>query len=178
MIFTETTLKGAYVLDLEKRGDHRGFFSRTFCAKEFESHHLNSHFVQGNMSHNHFKHTLRGMHYQTDGAEEAKLVRCTKGALLDVILDIRPDSKSYGSYFSVELSEKNGRQLYIPKGMAHGFLTLEDDTEIAYLVSEYYTPGKEAGIRWNDPAFNINWNVEHPILSDKDLAYPDYKKPL
>lgn len=176
MIFTETKLKGAFILDLEKRGDNRGFFSRTFCVKEFEALNLNTRFVQGNMSHNRFKNTLRGMHYQSDGAEEVKLVRCTKGALLDVILDIRQGSQSFGEYFSIELSEENGKQLYIPKGFAHGFLTLRDNTEIAYLVSQYYAPGKEEGIRWDDPLFKIKWNIDNPILSDKDLAYPDYKK--
>ncbi len=174
MIFTETKLKGAFVLDLEKRGDNRGFFSRTFCVNEFEAHGLNSRFVQGNMSHNVFKNTLRGMHYQTDGAEEVKLVRCTKGALLDVILDVRKDSPTFGKYFATELSEENGKQLYIPKGFAHGFLTLKDNSEIAYLVSEFYTPGKEKGIRWNDPFFKIEWPINDPILSDKDIAYDDY----
>ncbi|KJD34923.1 dTDP-4-dehydrorhamnose 3,5-epimerase [Tamlana sedimentorum] len=175
MIFTELKLKGAYVLDLEKRGDNRGFFARTFCANEFAELKLNTQFVQGNMSHNAFKNTLRGMHYQTDGAEEVKLVRCTKGALLDVILDIRKDSPTFGQYEAIEISEDNGRQIYIPKGFAHGFLTLQNNSEIAYLVSEFYTPGKEAGIRWDDPAFKIDWPIKDPILSDKDKVYPDYK---
>jgi dTDP-4-dehydrorhamnose 3,5-epimerase len=174
MIFTETKLKGAFILDVEKREDSRGFFGRTFCAKEFESHNLTATFVQGNMSHNAKKNTLRGMHYQSDGAEEVKLVRCTKGALLDVILDIRKGSQTFGQHISVELSEKNSRQLYIPKGFAHGFLTLENNSEIAYLVSEFYTPGKENGIRWNDPFFKIDWKTDKPILSDKDALYPDY----
>lgn len=176
MIFSETKLQGSFVLDLEKKEDQRGFFSRTFCVNEFEANGLISHFVQGNMSHNILKNTLRGMHYQTDGAEEVKLVRCTKGALLDVILDIRKDSLTFGEYVMVELTEENGKQLYIPKGFAHGFLTLKDNTEISYLVSEYYTPAKERGIRWDDPFFNIDWPTKNPIISDKDGAYANYNK--
>lgn len=176
MIFSETKLQGSFVLDLEKKEDKRGFFSRTYCEKEFETNGLISHFVQGNMSNNISKNTLRGMHYQTDGAEEVKLVRCTKGALLDVILDIRKESLTFGQYFMIELTEENGKQLYIPKGFAHGFLTLKDNTEITYLVSEFYTPGKERGIRWDDPFFNINWPTKNPILSDKDSTYANYKK--
>ncbi|SFZ94008.1 dTDP-4-dehydrorhamnose 3,5-epimerase [Flaviramulus basaltis] len=176
MIYTETKLKGAYIIDIEKRGDNRGFFARTFCANEFKKHNLNSKFVQGNMSHNANKNTLRGMHYQSDGAEEVKLVRCTKGALLDVILDIRKDSPTFGQYISVEITEENARQVYIPKGFAHGFLTLKNNSEIAYLVSEFYTPGKENGIRWDDPFFKIDWPIINPILSDKDQDYPDYTK--
>ena len=176
MIFTETKLKGAYIIDIEKRGDNRGFFARTFCANEFEKYSLNSKFVQGNMSHNANKNTLRGMHYQSDGAEEVKLVRCTKGALLDIILDIRKDSPTFGQHVAVEITEDNARQVYIPKGFAHGFLTLKEHSEIAYLVSEFYTPGKENGIRWDDPFFKINWPIKNPILSDKDQNYSNYIK--
>lgn len=175
MIFTPTILPGAYLLDLERRTDQRGFFARTFCANEFADHGLETQFVQGNMSRTLKKHTLRGMHFQTDGAEEAKLVRCTKGALYDVILDLRPDSPTRGQYFAAELSAENGRQLYIPKGFAHGFLTLTDDSEIAYLVSAFYSPGKEGGIRWNDPAFGIKWPTDKPLLSGKDANYADYR---
>ena len=175
MIFTETILKGAFVLDLEKREDDRGFFSRTFCVHEFEEHGLVSRFVQGNMSKTKSKNTLRGMHYQTDGAEEVKLVRCTKGAILDVIIDVRRDSSTFGKHFSVELSEDNYRQIYIPKGFAHGFLTLTDNSEVAYLVSEFYTPGKEKGIRWNDPFFNIDWPTKQPSMSQKDAEYEDFQ---
>jgi dTDP-4-dehydrorhamnose 3,5-epimerase len=174
MIFTETPLKGAFIVDPEKRKDERGFFARTFCANEFAAHGLKTLFVQGNMSRSVNKHTLRGMHFQTGGAEEAKLVRCTRGALYDVILDLRADSPTFGQHFSVELSEANGRQLYIPEGFAHGFCTLEDSTEIAYLVSAFYAPGKESGIRWNDPGFNIYWPSEQMEMSEKDAGYPDY----
>lgn len=174
MIFTETLLQGAFIIDLEKRGDERGFFARTFCANEFSAHGLKTTFVQGNMSKSVHKHTLRGMHYQIDGAEEAKLVRCTKGALYDVILDMREGSETFGNYFATELSEENGRQLYIPEGFAHGFCTLAENTEIAYLVTAFYAPGKEAGIRWNDPTFGIQWPTESPILSERDAGYGDY----
>jgi len=176
MIFTETPLKGAYVLAPEKREDVRGFFARTFCANEFHAHGLNSVFVQGNMSKTLQKYTLRGMHYQVDGAEEDKLVRCTKGALLDIIIDLRKDSETFGQYFSIELSEENAFQIYIPKGFAHGFCTLEDNTEIAYLVTEFYAPGKEAGIRWNDPFFKMEWPTRNPDMSERDAQYPDFKE--
>jgi dTDP-4-dehydrorhamnose 3,5-epimerase len=175
MIFEETKLRGAFVLKPEKREDDRGFFARTFCANEFITHHLNPVFVQGNMSKTLKKHTLRGMHYQIDGAEEEKLVRCTRGALYDVILDVRKDSPTFGQYYSIELSEENAFQLYIPKGFAHGFCTLKDNTEIAYMVTEFYTPGKEAGIRWNDPFFKIKWPTSTPDMSDRDASYPDFK---
>lgn len=176
MIFTETKLAGAFILDLEKRGDHRGFFARTFCAKELEEHGLKSTFVQANMSKSLEKNTLRGMHFQVDGAEEAKLIRCTKGRILDVIIDIRPDSATYCEHIAVELTEENFKQLYVPEGFAHGFLTLEDDIEVTYLVSQFYAPGKEKGIRWNDPLFGIDWPVASPVLSEKDAEHADFKK--
>lgn len=176
MIFTETKLAGAFILDLEKRGDHRGFFARTFCAKEFEEHGLRTTFVQANMSKSLEKHTLRGMHYQVDGAEEAKLIRCTKGRILDVIIDIRPDSVTYCEHIAVELSADNFKQLYVPEGFAHGFLTLEEDIEVTYLVSQFYAPGKEKGIRWNDSLFGIDWPVDSPTLSEKDAAHGDFQK--
>ena len=176
MIFTETKLAGAFILELEKRGDHRGFFARTFCAKEFEEHGLRTSFVQANMSKSLEKHTLRGMHYQVDGAEEAKLIRCTKGRILDVIIDIRPDSQTYCEHIAVELTAENFKQLYVPEGFAHGFLTLEEDIEVTYLVSEFYAPGKEKGIRWNDPLFGIDWPIDSPILSEKDAKHSDFTK--
>ena len=168
MIFKETHLKGAYIIDLEKRLDHRGFFARTFCVDEFTEHELEGTFVQTNMSKTSKKHTLRGMHYQTNGAEEIKLVRCTFGALLDVIIDLRRESDTFGQHIAVELTSENARQLYVPKGFAHGFLTLTDNSEVVYQVSTKYTPGKEKIIRWNDPFFNIKWPSDNPTLSNKD----------
>jgi dTDP-4-dehydrorhamnose 3,5-epimerase len=176
MIFTETKLKGAFIIDLEKREDERGFFARTFCAEEFKKHGLNTYMPQSNMSLSKYKNTIRGMHYQIDGAEEAKLIRCTKGAILDVIIDIRKDSPTYCQYISVELTEKNYRMLYVPEGFAHGFCTLVDNVEVSYQVSQFYTPGKEKGIRWNDPTFGINWPTDNPILSEKDATHPDFLK--
>ena len=174
MIFAETKLAGAFILDLERRGDHRGFFARTFCANEFKEHGLCTNFVQANMSKSLEKNTLRGMHYQVDGAEEAKLIRCTKGSILDVIVDIRPDSATFGEHVAVELTADNFKQLYAPEGVAHGFLTLEEDIEVSYLSSQFYTPGKEKGIRWNDPLFKIDWPNDSPILSEKDAEHPDF----
>lgn len=176
MIFIETKLKGAYMLDPEKREDNRGFFARTFCVDEFKEYNLECTFVQANMSRTLKKHTLRGMHYQIDGAEEVKLVRCTSGALLDVIIDLREGSTTFGQHVMIELTRENARQLYIPKGFAHGFLTLTDNSEISYQVSAKYTPGKEKSIRWNDPFLNINWPTDSPILSVKDANVEDFIK--
>lgn len=176
MLFTETKLKGAFIIELEKRVDERGFFARSFCANEFEKQGLNSVMPQTNMSLSKFKNTIRGMHYQIDGAEEAKLIRCTKGAILDVIIDIRKNSPTYCQHISVELSDENYKMLYVPEGFAHGFLTLTDNVEVNYQVSQFYTPGKEKGIRWNDPLFGINWNIENPIVSEKDAVHPDFTK--
>jgi dTDP-4-dehydrorhamnose 3,5-epimerase len=175
MIFKETKLKGAFIIDLDKKKDNRGFFARTFCANEFKEKGLQTHFVQGNMSQALKKHTLRGMHYQTDGAEEVKLIRCTVGKIVDVIIDLRENSKTYGEYIAVELSQENSRQIYVPKGFAHGFLTLTKNSEISYLVSEFYSPGKEKGIRWNDPYFKIDWPSKDPFLSQKDADYKNFE---
>ena len=176
MIFTPTKLKDAFEIDLKKIGDDRGFFARTFCVEEFKQHGLNTHFVQCNMSFSADKHTLRGFHYQTGGAEEAKLIRCTRGSILDVIIDIRPDSPTYCEHIGVELSEKNHKMLYVPEGFAHSFITLENDTEVTYMVSAMYAPEQERGIRWNDPAFNIQWPTDNPTTSEKDSKWPDFVK--
>ena len=178
MIFTETKLAGAFVINMEKRADERGFFARTFCANEFAKHGLRTNIPQCNMSLSLQKGTLRGMHYQIDGAEEAKLIRCTRGSILDVIIDIRPNSTTYCEHIAVELSQQNYKMLYVPEGFAHGFITLENDVEVAYQVSQFYTPGKEKGIRWNDPLFNIDWHTKSPIVSEKDAEHTNYIKQI
>lgn len=174
MKFIETKLAGAYIIELEPFIDLRGSFARTFCANEFAEHGLNSNMPQSNLSISGPKFTLRGMHYQIDGAEEAKLLRCQKGAILDTIIDIRKDSPTYCQWLQVELTDKNNRMLYVPEGFAHGFITLEEDCEVFYQVSEFYTPGKEKGIRWNDPLFNISWPTAEPVLSEKDAKHQNY----
>lgn len=175
MIFTETELKGAYIIDLERREDDRGFFARTWCQQEFEAHGLVARIVQANMSYNKLKGTLRGMHYQRAPYAETKLVRAVRGAILDVIVDLRPDSPTYRRWIGVELTADNRRALFVPEGFAHGFQTLEDDTDVSYQVSAFYTPGAEGGARYNDPAFDIQWPLPVSVISDKDAAWPDYE---
>jgi dTDP-4-dehydrorhamnose 3,5-epimerase len=177
LIFTETIVSGAFVIDLELRGDERGFFARTFCRAEFEEHGLNPYVDQCNLSLSMQAGTLRGMHFQLPPHEEAKLVRCTRGALYDVALDLRPDSSSYLRWAGVELSADNHRMLYVPEGCAHGFQTLVAETEAFYQVSAAYAPDAERGVRWNDPAFAIEWpEVEERVISDKDRSWPDYER--
>jgi dTDP-4-dehydrorhamnose 3,5-epimerase len=174
MIFTETKLRGAYVIEPEKFKDERGFFARTFCVSEFEKHSLNSRLVQCNISFNSKKGTLRGMHYQKPPCAEAKLVRCTRGAIYDVIVDLRLDSRTFKGHYGIRLDADNRRMLYIPEGAAHGFLTLEDNTEIFYQMSEFYSPQHAAGFRWNDAMFNIEWPMEPVVISERDNSYPDF----
>lgn len=174
MIFTETTLKGAFVIELEKHEDERGFFARTFCRKELEAHGLNPNLVQCNISLNRKKGTLRGMHYQIAPYEEAKLVSCLRGAIYDVIIDLRADFPTYCQWFAVTLSADNYKMLYIPKGFAHGFQTLEDNAVVFYQMSEFYHPECARGVRWDDQTFGIEWPMEELILSDKDKAYKDF----
>ena len=174
MIYTCTALSGAYIVDLERVEDERGFFARSWCAREFESHGLNPRLAQCNISFNRKKGTLRGMHYQAPPHEEAKLVRCTKGALYDVILDLRPESPTFKQWLAVELTADNRRALYIPERFAHGFQTLEDDTEVSYQMSEFYHPESARGVRWDDPAFGIVWPLPNPTMSEKDRSYPDF----
>lgn len=171
MIFTETPLKGAYVIDIEKIEDDRGFFGRSFCQKEFEKHGLEKQLVQANVSYNKKKGTLRGMHYQVFPYEETKLVRCTGGAIYDVIVDLRDDSPTYKQWFGVELTAHNLRMLYVPKHFAHGFITLEDHSSVNYMVSQFYAPGSERGIKYDDPQFGINWPVEIQVISEKDNSH-------
>ena len=176
MKFVETLFPEAFIIEIEPMRDERGFFARTFCSEDFKSHGLRKNMVQTNLSYSKHKHTLRGMHYQVDGAEEAKLIKCNIGSILDVIIDIRKDSKNFGKYLSVELTVGNNKMLYVPEGFAHGFLTLEDNTYVSYQVSNFYTPGKERGIRWNDKKFNIDWKIEKPaVISEKDTNWPDYE---
>lgn len=173
MIFRPTPLAEAYVIDLEKRGDDRGFFARVFCEKEFADKGLETKFVQINNSLSEHKGTLRGMHYQLEPHAEVKVVRCVRGSLYDVIIDMREDSPTYRQYFGVKLSAANRTMLYAPRGFAHGFITLEDATEAFYLASNFFSPESERGVRWNDPAVGIQWPIEPAVLSDKDRNHPD-----
>lgn len=174
MLFKETTLKGAFIIEPEKLSDERGFFARSFCSKEFEGHGLNPRLVQCNISFNAQKGTLRGMHYQETPCAEAKLVRCTKGAIYDVIVDIRPHSSTFKRHFGARLDEFNRTMLFVPEGFAHGFITLEDNSEIFYQMSEFYSPPHAAGFRWNDPSFGIAWPLEPVVISERDNSYPDF----
>lgn len=174
MIFTPTPLHGAYLIDLEKRGDDRGFFARAFCQKEFAAHGLSTQFVQVNNSLSAQRGTLRGMHYQLTPKAEVKVVRCIRGSLYDIILDLRKDSPTFGQSFGAELSADNRRMMYVPKGFAHGFITLQDNSEVFYLVDEFYSPEHERGVRWNDPKFNIQWPLHPTVLSDRDRGHRDF----
>jgi len=175
MLFTETKLKGAYIIDVKRLEDERGFFGRSYCKQEMEEYGLNTNMVQANVSYNKKKATLRGMHMQAAPYAETKLVRCTRGAIYDVIIDMREDSETYKQWIGVELTADNYRMLFVPEGFAHGFITLEDNTDVTYNVTQYYTPGSERGIRWNDPAFNIVWPIAPEIISEKDRAVPDFE---
>ena len=174
MIFTETKLKGAFILEVKRLEDERGFFGRSWCKKEMEDHGLNSNVVQANVSFNHKKGTLRGMHFQFSPYQETKLIRCTKGAIYDVIIDLRKNSPTYKQWIGVELTEDNYKMLFVPEDFAHGFITLQDNTAVTYQVTQYYTPGAEGGIRWNDPAVGIEWPVPVEVVSQKDKVHPDY----
>ena len=175
MIFTETKLKGAFVIEMQKIQDERGFFGRFWCANEMKEHGLTINVRQMNTSLSNLRGTLRGMHFQHDPFQETKLVRCTQGKIYDVIIDLRPQSETYKQWFGVELSRENYKMLYVPEDFAHGFITLEDDSEISYLVTQFYTPGAERGIRWDDPLFNIEWPLAPVVISEKDRSHSDYK---
>jgi dTDP-4-dehydrorhamnose 3,5-epimerase len=174
VIFEKTNLQDAYLIKVEKRSDQRGFFARMWCRKEFEEHGLVSQVVQTNISYNIKKGTIRGMHFQIDPYQETKLVRCTRGAIYDVIIDLRPDSPTYGEWTGVELSADNYRMFFVPKNFAHGFQTLVDDTEVTYQVTEFYTPGAERGLRYDDPVFAIVWPLPVSVISDKDKSWPAF----
>ncbi|MGH7724070.1 MAG: dTDP-4-dehydrorhamnose 3,5-epimerase [Candidatus Eiseniibacteriota bacterium] len=175
MIFTETPLAGAYTIALEPREDERGFFARAFCQNELAAQGLETTIVQANMSYNFKRGTLRGMHYQMPPHAEVKMVRCIAGAIYDVIVDLRPESPTHLEWHGVELSAENRMMLYVPKGFGHGYQALTDHTEVLYMVTEFYTPGAERGMRWDDPAIGIRWPIPNPILSPKDAAHPDYR---
>lgn len=174
MIFQETKLKGAYIIDVDRIEDDRGFFARSWCKKEFSEKGLVDRIVQANISFNKEKGTLRGMHYQRAPYEEVKLVRCTAGAIFDVIVDLRLGSPTYKQWIGVELTSANHRILYVPENFAHGFQALEDNTEITYHVSQFYTPEAEKGLRYNDPSIAIEWPLDVAILSPKDSSWADY----
>jgi len=177
MIFHETSLPGAMLIDLEERVDERGFFARSFCRREFAANGLNPEVKQCNISFNRSRGTLRGMHSQAPGYKEDKLVRCTRGAIYDVIIDLREDSPTFLRHVAVELSADKRSALYVPKGMYHGFLTLTDDAEVFYQMSEFYVDGQGRGVRYNDPAFGIDWPEKVTVISDKDATYPDFVVP-
>jgi dTDP-4-dehydrorhamnose 3,5-epimerase len=175
MRFTEARLPGAFMIDLEFIRDSRGFFSRAWCERELAQNGLETRVAQCNLSHSGHRGTLRGMHYQRPPFQEAKVIRCIRGSMYDVIVDLRPDSPCFRGWMGVELSASNRRSLYVPPGFAHGFQTLEDDTEAFYMTSEFFTPDAEGGVRWDDPVFGIRWPIDPPsVISDKDASWPDY----
>ncbi len=177
MKFTETPLKGAFVIDIEPVEDERGMFARTWCEEEFRKHGLNTSIKQCNVSLNRRRGTLRGMHFQRPPHGEVKLIRCTRGAIHDVIIDLRPESPTFRQSFAIRLTERNHTMLYVPEGFAHGFQTLEDHSEVFYQMSAFYHPAAAAGVRWNDPAFGIRWpEAEERIISDRDARYPDFRE--
>jgi dTDP-4-dehydrorhamnose 3,5-epimerase len=174
MKFHATKLKDAMLIDLERRGDDRGFFARTFCVDEFAAHGLPTNFVQQNTSYSANKGTLRGMHFQRAPHGEDKLIRCLRGAIVDIIIDLRPASPTFRKWEAFELNDENKRQLLVPNGFAHGFQAVSDHAEVTYLVSAKYTPSAESGVRWNDPAFGIAWPLEPTDMTDKDRSWQDF----
>jgi dTDP-4-dehydrorhamnose 3,5-epimerase len=178
MKFAETKLKGSFVIDIEEKTDQRGFFARSFCTREFSEHGLEGTIVQSNLSLNHRRGTLRGMHFQRSPHEEVKLVRCTHGAIYDVMVDLRPESPTYLQWVGEELNEKNHRMLYIPKRFGHGFQALTDGAEVMYMVTQFYAPTHAGGLPYNDPAFNITWPLPVSAISDADASWPPYTKPI
>jgi len=176
MIFTETDIPGCLIIDIEPAFDERGFFARTFCKKEFAAHGLETEFVQCSISYNKKKGTLRGMHYQVAPHEEVKIVSCLRGAIYDVAIDLRPDSHAFMRWVAVELTEQNHRSLYIPKGCAHGFQTLGNDSTVSYRISQFYHPESARGMRWDDPVFGFEWPLSPEVISKKDMDYIYTKK--
>jgi dTDP-4-dehydrorhamnose 3,5-epimerase len=175
MLFNETKLRGSFVVEPERYKDERGFFARTWSRREFEERGLDPNLVECNVSYSARRGTLRGMHYQAAQHAQAKLVRCTAGAVFDCIVDLREGSETFGGWVAVELSAENGTQLYVPEGFAHGFLTLEDRTEVFYQMSSVYAPDAARGVRWDDPAFRIAWPREVEVINERDRTYPDFR---
>ena len=174
MIFTETELPGAFIIDVDRMADDRGFFARSWCEDEFAAHGILMPPLQANVSSNPLRGTLRGMHFQLSPHEETKLVRCTRGSILDVIVDLREESATYGQWLGVELTAESFRMLFVPARFAHGFITLQDNTDVCYQVSAKYAPGHERGLRWNDPSIGIQWPFEPVLISEKDRHHPDF----
>jgi dTDP-4-dehydrorhamnose 3,5-epimerase len=175
MIFTETKLKGAFIIDLERRSDSRGFFARAFCQNEFAAHGLKPTIAQANLAHNKLMGTVRGMHFQFPPAAETKVVRCTRGAILDIIVDLRPESPTFLQHIEVEMNEDNQRALYVPERFAHGYQALRDNTDTSYQVGEFYTPGCEGGLMYNDPALGLKWPLPVSVISDKDQQWKSFQ---
>jgi dTDP-4-dehydrorhamnose 3,5-epimerase len=175
MTFLETKLPGVFEIHLEPKGDARGFFARSWCQREFEEHGLNPVTLQCNVSFNEKKGTLRGMHYQAEPHPEAKLVRCTQGAIYDVVVDLRSNSPTLKKWIGAVLTAANRHTIYVPEGFGHGFLTLEDRTEVFYQMSEFYHPELSRGVRWNDPAFQIEWPAQPVVISERDQSYADFE---
>lgn len=178
MIFTATKLDGAFIIDIQKLEDDRGFFARSFCQREFQEYGLNPNLAQCNISYNRKKGTLRGMHFQAAPFQEAKLVRCTHGAIYDVIIDLRTNSFTYKKHVAFTLKANENRMLYVPENFAHGFLTLEDNTQVFYQMSEFYVPGYDRGFRWDDPEFDIEWPEDIKVISERDSSYADFSTVL
>ena len=175
MIFNRTKLEGAYIIEIEKHGDERGFFSRSWCNKELEDHGLNSKMVQANIGFSLKKGTLRGLHFQMPPYQEVKVVRCTMGAIFDVIVDLRPDSPTYKQWVSVELNSENRKMIYVPEGFAQGYVTLTDNTEMCYNTSQFYAPDFARGVRYDDPSFSIKLPIDVTVISKADKSWPDYE---
>ncbi|MDG2208247.1 MAG: dTDP-4-dehydrorhamnose 3,5-epimerase [Pirellulales bacterium] len=174
MIFQSTKIPGVYVIEQERHEDHRGYFARTWCRQEFAAQGLETQFVQCSVSHNERRGTLRGMHYQSEPHSERKLVQVTRGAIFDVIIDLRADSPTYKAWFGLELTSDKGTMLYIPDGCAHGFMTLSDNTDVHYQMTDFFHPESAAGVRWNDPSFSIRWPLEPVVINERDNQYEDY----
>jgi len=174
VIFSPLSLKGSYLIDLERHEDERGFFARSWCSREFEEHGLTGDMKQCNISYNAKRGTVRGMHYQDMPFEEVRLVRCTRGSIYDVIVDLRPQSVTFRKHVGVTLSDEKRDALYVPKGFAHGFITLQDEVEVFYQMSEFYHPECARGVRWDDSAFNVRWPIEFQVISERDRTYPDF----